>query len=54
LARRHNLSTPRLDLLLAAIRPAQVAAVRAARDIDSQDEVPTSGGLPEGADAIVL
>ncbi|KAL9934681.1 hypothetical protein V8E36_006456 [Tilletia maclaganii] len=60
LARIHRVETPRLDLIMAALRPAQVQAIMAARrkwakpkatETDSADAVegPTVEGTPVGA-----
>ncbi|CEH19536.1 panE, apbA [Ceraceosorus bombacis] len=50
LARKHGVSTPALDLVLASLRPAQVAAVKSARQERGLDAktIEGSGGPPAG------
>lgn len=57
-AREHNVDTPRLDMLLAALWPSQVQAIRRARGVDASETVgtrfsdlnaTTRAGLPAGA-----
>lgn len=50
IARTHNIDTPRLELILTALRPAQVQAVAKARAKQglSKEQSEDKGALPSG------